>query len=294
MKKILYIAGVMLSIASCAKEGTTEVENLSPTFTSSIVESRASGTEWETGDQIGIMVTQSNDIVGGYKYNSCYDVSFTDPTQGAFVANTPLDQIYYSMDEEVMLDFYAYYPYSAELVEADENYPISVAEQSVPQKIDFMEASTLGSGGYNKESDEVELSFSRNMAKLTLALKAGAGISLSEISAVTLTGFYTSAIYDFPTNTFGSLSGTTTDITPLAEGGSLYSAILIPESSSSQVVYFTLDSGEVIPLELTKYTLARGENLYFNVTVSRTEATCEVNTIAGWENDGVGGDIDTE
>ncbi|MFR9649575.1 MAG: fimbrillin family protein [Rikenellaceae bacterium] len=282
MKRYLIITTLaIVAMVGCNKEPDGD-SAIAASFTSSIT-TRVSGVEWESGDQVGIMVTENRALLSGYHFNNLHDVTFTDPEQGIFTPATPLDQIYYSVDAATYIDFYAYYPYSVTLVEEDYNYPVSVAEQSTPKSLDFMEASTDGSGGYNKESGTVALNFTRNMAKISLYLKAGSNLSLSDISAVRLEGFYTTATYDFATGTFGSLGGESVDITPYDEGGNLYSVILIPESSASQMVYFTTPYGDV-PLDLTSYTLSRGEHLYFTVTVSQTTATHSANSINTWDD----------
>ncbi len=284
MKKQLYIISAALMLASCTASEPAATSNFAASFTSSIEATRVSGTEWESGDQIGIMATSNNSILEEYRYNNCHNVSFTDPSQGIFTAASQADQIYYSLDEADCIDFYAYYPYSATLEASEESYPISVADQSEPRKIDFMEASTRSdqSEGYNKNSGTVPLDFSRNMAKITLILKAGDGVELSDISAIAFEGFYTSATYDFVANAFVEFDGNSVSITPYDAGNDTYSAILIPENAASHMVYFTTPHGE-ISIDLTEYTLTRGHHLGFTVTVSQTAATYEQNTINSWD-----------
>lgn len=290
--KIAIIALALATLTSCDKEQSRN-ESLAATFSSSIT-TRVSGTEWEEGDEVGIMVTSENTLLNSYHYNNHHTVSFTDPEQGIFTPATDLDQIYFSVEEDVYVDFYAYYPYSERLVEEEQSYPIDIVDQTSPKAIDFMEASTFGGDSYNKNSGTVELAFSRNMAKISMTLKAGTGLSLSDISAVRLEGFYTTATYDFPTNSFTALGGDSTDITPYSAGDNSYSAIVIPENSASQMVYFTTPHGDV-PLDLSSYTLAKGEHLSFTVTVSQTVATHSTNPINGWDDIDVDDDsFDTE
>ncbi len=274
-------------IASCTKEESATEESLNAQFSSSIT--RASGTEWESGDQIGVMVTQNNSLVAEYNYNNRYNVSFTDPEHGDFIADSEVDQIYYSVDNTECINFYAYYPYNSDLVEADCSYPIDITEQSTPKNIDFMEASTDGSGGYNKDSGTVILNFSRNMSKITIKLKEGDGVALSDITNVEFEGFYTTATYDFTTNTFGSCGGETTTITPYDEGSETYSAIVIPEQATTHTINFETKYG-TLPLDLSSYTLERGSHLYFTITVSQVPVVSDYHTISKW----VDADIDDD
>lgn len=284
MKKTIIAALAVVAMAGCTKdEATNPEENLAAAFSSSIAETRVSGTSWESSDQIGIMVTSDNDLADGYQYNNRHDVTFTNAKQGTFVPASDLDQIYYSLDEDERVDFYAYYPYKSSLSASSQTYSISVTNQATPRNIDFMEASTRddGNDGYNKNSGTVALEFSRNMAKITLTLKAGDGLALSDISAVRFSGFYTSGTYYFPTNSFRSVSGNSTSFTPYGSGSS-YSAILLPRNATSHMVYFTTPNGDV-PLDLSSYSLSAGRHLYFTVTVSQTEATLVSNDIIGWD-----------
>ncbi len=284
MKKYLTIAALALAtVAGCTKESSRGAnDGIAPSFTSSI-STRANGTEWESGDQVGIIVTFDNAMLEEYRYNNLYNVSFTDPEQGELTADSADDKIYYPIDEEQYVDFYAYYPYSASVTAANESYAVSIADQSSPKAIDFMEASTRDSGGYNKYNQSVPLTFSRNMAKISLQLKAGEQVDLSEITAVRLEGFYTSATYALTTNSFGNLAGEDVAITPYIEGENLYSAILIPENATSHIIYFTSSLGDM-PLDLSSYTLEKGEHSYFTVTVNRSEASYQVNKIADWND----------
>lgn len=290
MKRVVIAALAIVAMVGCAKEEKTTdggVSNLETSFSSTIVESRASGTQWETGDVIGIMVTSNNSIVSTYTYNNKYNVTFEaeTPEKGVFTADSDDDKIYYSSDENTYIDFYAYYPYNSELSATDQTYPIDVTTQTTPNKLDFMEASTRNDGknGYNKNSGTVALTFNRNMAKLSFKLIGGTGVDLSDITGVSLEGLYTTAEYDFNTNSFGSLGGETTAITPLKEADDLYSAILIPEMTTSHKANFILKNGESVPLDITSQSLASGKHIEISVTVNLKEAVVSGNTIVGWD-----------
>ncbi len=283
MKRKLTIAALAVAaMAGCTTESeSSSTESLAASFTSAIT--RVSGVEWESGDQIGIMVTSNNVALENYRYNNLHNVTFTDPEQGVFTPDTEADRIYFSVDASVVLHFYAYYPYSAELVEEEESYPIDVTDQSVPKKIDFMEASTRDTEGYNKEDDTVVLNFTRNMSKLTLSLVAGSGLELSDITKVWAEGYYTTATYDFVNNIFGDFAGEDYALELYDEGSNVYSAILIPENyAGERMIYFTTANGD-IPLDLSAYDLTRGENRVFTVKVSQSVATYVGNSKEDWD-----------
>ncbi len=269
-------------MVGCSNEESGSSESLVASFTSAI-ETRVSGVEWEAGDQIGIMVTSDNVALDSYRYNNLHNVSFTDPEHGIFTPDTEADRIYFSVDKSVVLHFYGYYPYRADLVEADASCPIDVTDQSEPEKIDFMEASTRDTEGYNKLDDTVVLNFSRNMAKVTFSLVAGDGLELSDITRVWAEGYYTTATYDFVNNIFGSCAGEDYSLDLYDEGSNMHSAILIPENyAGDRRIYFTTPYGDV-PLVMDGYDLVRGENRVYTVKVSQTVATCTANRIGGWD-----------
>lgn len=263
-------------MASCSKESetTTIPSDSAASFTSSIT--RASGESWEDKDQVGIMVTNGTTTLSGYKFNALYDV---DPSTSEFSAHSDLDKFYYPVDG-TSIHFYAYYPYSTAVNATDASYPIDVAVQSTPRSIDFMEASTKGGTGYSMTSGDVDLQFNRGMTKMTFTLKAGAGIELANISAISLEGFYTTASYDFATNSFGAF-GAVKSIIPYTEAvANTYSAILIPThdgdtavtAHSNPKVKFVV-SGEELYWDLKDETLKSGENNSYEVTITRSMIT---------------------
>ncbi len=285
MKKILLIAFAIALVVSCSKDSATtkiEFSSVPVMFVSSITETRASGTEWDGDDVIGIMVTKDGSFVSDYRYNNKHNVVIgSDAEQCTFDAESLLDQLYYSVDEDYTIDFYGYYPYSADIVEADMSYPIDVADQTSPEDIDFMDAVT--EVGYSKSSDMVSLTFGHRMAKISLELKAGVGIDdVSEITAVRMEGFYTTANYDFTSFSFVDLGGESVAITPLKDATTgVYSAILIPSNAATHKIYFTTTDGDVA-LDITTEQLVSGQHSYYTVTVNRTFPTYETNIINGW------------
>ncbi|MFI3249205.1 MAG: fimbrillin family protein [Rikenellaceae bacterium] len=291
MKKTIIAALAIAAMAGCTQASDTDI-NTSSTQTSfsSTIQTRATGDQWESGDAVGIMVTSEGDLHSSYRYNNKYTVSFSSatPETGRFVAASSSDEIYYPDSSSEYIDFYAYYPYNADLVAEDMAYPIDITTQETPQNIDFMEASTSGGSGYNKNSGTVELAFERNMAKISLKLVAGEGVALSDITAISFEGFYTSATYEFPTNKFTDFGGADQAITPYEEGNDTYSAILIPEMATSHMVYFTLTGDKELSLDLSSATLTRGKHLSYTVTLSWGAVEFEDNNITDWVPDDSG------
>ncbi len=292
-KRVIIAALAIIAMSSCNKE-QVEIESsaICAQFTSSI-ESRASGTEWEVGDAVGIIVTQNGSPLSSYHYNNRHNVVIgSNASICSFEADSELDQIYYSTDESTTIDFYGYYPYSADIDATEQCYPIDVTHQSSPQSIDLMVASTEGGSGYNKNSDAVSLRFNRCMTKISLQLKAGTGVELTDISAVKITGFYTKANYSFESGSFVDLSAEEATITPYLDESGVYSAILIPNNTLNHIIYFTTPYGDV-PLDLSDESLLAGEHNYYTVNVHQTSTTYQSNSINNW-NTAWGEDLKTE
>ncbi|MFR9652068.1 MAG: fimbrillin family protein [Rikenellaceae bacterium] len=247
---IISTLALAVIVAGCSseQEGTTTSTGSDGSAIFSTTISRVGDTQWESGDQVGLMVTKDNAIYDAatYKYNALYDAA----PDGSLTPNAgdPDNKFYYPLDG-TDLDFYAYYPYSELLNATDESYPIDLSDQSIPTKLDFMEASTRGNGvTYSKSNPNVSLTFNRRMAKLTFIVEAGEQVELSNITSISMEGFYTEASYSMSENSF-ELIDNVMSITPYEGASSTYSALLIPmeeangdaitEHESPCVIFYT-------------------------------------------------------
>ncbi len=302
ISRVVLPISMLLLVVGCSKSETSEMESYAtPQFVSEIT--RVTGTSWEDDDQVGVMMTMNNSLYtkDNTPYNARYNV---DKSDGSLSADTSADILYYSVDANDYVDFYAYFPFREGLSSIDQNISLSVANQSDAEAIDFLEASTraTSNGGYNKYDSEVAFTFYHRLAKLTLNLSAGQGMSLDYITSVEIDGLYTSTIYDFTTCRFGSMSDIAT-ITVNKESSTLYTAILRPNIDSDKAPIYT----PAAPL-LTVHTslgdfdwdftdslgeqfelIAGGDNI-FNVSVARTGVTVTSSTIHDWDG-GNGGNV---
>lgn len=307
MNRIIIAALAVAAMVGCQKEGGVEETpnqgDAKVVSFSSQIATRASGTDWESGDVVGIMVTRDNAIMEDYKYNAMHNVDVSNGTTLCSFNPESLEHtLYYPIDSTETIDFYGYYPYLATLSIDDQTYPIDVVDQSEPTTLDFMEASTILTKpeGYSSSSEEaVTLSFTRRMSKLTFVITAGDGLELEDITAITLKGFYTTADYDFPTNEFTNIA-TEVDITPYQNSDDTYSAIVIPTKDSDQEVYtptshtivFTTTSGDV-EWDITDVDLNAGAHRIYNVTVASTPLVSGGNEISEWDEED-GGSLEVE
>ncbi|MFI3269749.1 MAG: fimbrillin family protein [Rikenellaceae bacterium] len=307
MKRVTLALLAIAALAGCSKEtGDTSgrIEGAA-TFTSSIV-TRVTADEWESGDQVGIFVTdaEGDDLYNNtnsvdiYKYNALYNV---DEATGDFSADTALDVHYYPVDGTA-LNFYAYYPYCSTLDVADNLYAVDITEQSTPKLIDLMEATTKEDlTTYTKDDYSVEFTFNRKMSKITFEIVAGTGMDLTQITSIELTGVYTTANYELANNTFSSFGGETTGFAPYTEvAANTYSAILIPTHSadgvdtiagaytSGEIIFHTtygVESNDTFTWALDSETFNMGKNHIYTIKVNRTAAEFETNVINDWVDD---------
>ncbi len=301
MKKILLYIAIAATVVSCAKDesgGNVPPSEGIATFSAGVV-SRVVGNDWESTDEVGIIVLDESAAVStSHPFNARHTVS----TAGVFTPYNAANTIYYSTDLTEEIDFYAYYPYSDAINATDRKYSVDLSAQNEPTKIDFMEAYT--NAGYNYESSDVQLTFTRRLTKFTINLKAEDGFELSEVTAVSFEGFYTTAEYSFDSKSFGGFDGADVDITAYKEDSDTYSVLLIPmdDNIEPESYYYTLGTAHKVVFEINNgvdadvvwelydtdndteldIVLKTGSEHTFNVTI-RQEDLDGTATIGGWE-----------
>ena len=216
MKKTLLISltfGLLLS--GCNDEdslGTSEGTGVR--FTSYMVESRATDTAWEEGDEIGVYM-QADAASGYQKINVKYANSNGDVN--TFTSESPIE---YSGNESTV-SFMAVYPFSS--LVTDGTYEFTLGNTSLSQN-DIMYASTtsVAAGTQN-----VTLNFQHKLTKIVLQLNdedgnpvTGATISINKQRA--------SGTLDVATGTITATSDYTSTLY-FSESNGTYEAIVIPD-----------------------------------------------------------------
>ena len=149
------------SVAVAFYSAISEVTRNDPPLT------RASGTDWDAGDHIGIYAVPTGKT---WEEASFINVDYVNSTGGA-------EGIFQAADAEkaVMLpgngsklDFVAYYPYSA-TAENDFNVTVDITDQTVPSRIDVLYAKAEGK---DKTTPEIPLIFDHKLAQLVLSFSA--------------------------------------------------------------------------------------------------------------------------
>ena len=216
MKKTLLVSltfGLLLS--GCNDEdslGTSEGTGVR--FTSYMVESRATDTAWEVGDEIGVYMQA--DAASGYKkINVKYANS--DGNVNTFTSETPIQ---YSGNESTV-NFMAVYPFSASVTSG--NYTFTLGNEDL-SKDDIMYASTAS---VKAGTQDVTLEFKHKLTKIVLQLKDEDGNSVTGAN-ITIDKQRVNGTLDVAT---GNVSATDDYTSTLQFAGSdgTYEAIVIPD-----------------------------------------------------------------
>lgn len=302
---ILLSALAALCLASCDKNEEVSVNDGAVRFTASIgreavakPQSRAAGTAWAAGDEIGIFMVKHGtlniaEMVENKKYTTATSNGIFTPVTG--------NEIYYPMDNSGV-DFIAYYPHEAGAQLATD-LPVEIAttqDDATQAATDLMWAKADNSGkGYEKDENAiVALAFGHCLSKLTMNCKVDPSVGQPAVlnnATVSIHGMNTRSTFDLATGTLGTTPDRPEDIAPrklsAAPAGShgAYDAIILPETYAGGVltVKFTIN-GEPFVWYVDAIEFKPGHEYIYAVTITRTGVTA-TGTIVKWNPVEMGG-----
>ena len=263
MRKILFIAAVVLWAGACSSEETAPVEVeeealeeevvtttsgqivISPVFT------KVSDTAFDEGDEIGVTITKSD----GTAYTTNTDLTYSGSTFSG-------ELTWY--DGEETCDITAYYPYQSDGVPT--TFEVQSDQSAGTSDSDFIVGSATN---VSPSSEAVSIDFYHLLSRVNVNVTNNSG---TDISSVTLAGSYLSATVDVAEQTVKvDDSGETGTITLYeATEGSVYQAIVVPQTVELTLT-ITMKDGIVKEKTLESKDLNSKSEYDVNVTISEYE-----------------------
>ncbi len=259
MKKYLFMflaLGLMVACSNDEKEETTpDGGGNSSLITISPIITRATETDFESGDQIGLTVTCDGTA---YAENAC--LSYADELFSGELE-------WY--DGDASADFAAYYPYNASGTPA--TFTVA-ADQSSEGAYEASDLLLSYKSGITPSSDPVNMTFYHKMTKFLISLS---NTTNSEISAVTVSGSIPTATIDYE-NTAVAVDETASasDIAAQQVSETVWRAIIVPQTAQLTLAVTLSDETEY-EADLTGTDFVSGGQ--YGVSASLSEDGLEVN-----------------
>lgn len=278
---LALLAGAMFSCGSDDAPGVSneKVQVLLGGYINS-VGTRATEGAWTQNDSIGVfMVNTGRNLNNVGICEEVNNVQYTTAAgDGNFNPATGAKTIYFPV--QGIVDFYAYYPYTASSIE---NFKVAldVSNQANQEAIDFMYAKTTDQ---NKAQPKVNLAFAHKLSYLVLDVQPGEGLKDADLVNLTVTvkNQNTKAQFNLANGTISDATESK-DIKMKKLDEKKFVAILLPTTDASRVIEFHLNNskGEVFTWTMSS-TLEAG-NKYHYTTVKLSKTKVEVSgTINPW------------
>ncbi len=285
MKEILYTAlAAVVLLAGCSKEKDEKpAGRVAAEFTEAAI-TRVANNKWEADDAIGVyMVAKDAVLTDAAVLEDAKNIRHTVDAAllGKFTPANTFEKIYFPTTGSAV-DFYAYYPYQAEMV--DGMYQVDVSSQSDFSAIDLLTALVEGK---NKTTPNVAFEFAHQLSKLSITTSAGDGFTAADLKGlkVVIKGLPATAEYHIATGVVSN-TGAATDLTAAVNAaGTFAEAILIPRNTfapGSVQVIFTLADGMKFEWNLAARALASGCNYTYTLKLNRTGVTLSSQNITPW------------
>ncbi|MDK2837388.1 MAG: hypothetical protein PWR15_457 [Bacteroidota bacterium] len=243
---------------------------------------RASGTEWDAGDAIGVYALNEGATLPEGVYDGKENIKYTTPGSGTFTAATTVGISF--PETGGALDFVAYYPYQATI--DGYTYNINVTNQSNSAAIDLLYSNNAK--GKTKENQPVNLEFKHMLSMLVLNIAAGDGVASLDGLTVSISDLKTDGTFNLAdgTITTGSTSATITPAGAVTGTSGTVAAILVPgQNLNSSKITFSL-AGQVYEWIPNSVTLESGKRYTYSLQLTTTGLVMlqPEATIVDWED----------
>ena len=239
--------------------------------------SRAAGTSWADGDEVGIFMNQADGALGSEAANKKYTTSATGkltPAAG--------NALYYPAEGDV--DFVAYYPFAD--VAAAGTYKVNVAKQQAPSAIDLLYSANAK--GFNKESAQSPvLQFTHQLSQIVFNVSCNDGtVPTTAGLEVNFKGMNTTADFNLATGALSNAGDAAPIAAAVTTSGANAAAIVLPvEVLSDVTVEFALGNSR-FETAYTQATLVPGRkyvhNVYLSINNGKPSIQLGEATISDW------------
>lgn len=249
MKSKYYLIIICIILISC--EGKTinwsllgEQINLNATIEGSLT--RATGTSWEKGDELGIYMVKS----GSRLSSSAIAENVLYKNTGNGNTFNPVDETMaiYFPDDGSDVDFIGYYPYTDKVDEY--YYPISLHNQDSQSSIDLMYSNNCTE--LNENDAIVAMRFIHQLSKLEFNISNFSSNNSNNLR-VLVANTAREALFDLANGIILNPSGYGNIETKISNDGSFAECILLPDADISELaVWFIFGENE----KVYKYNIA--------------------------------------
>ena len=257
-----------------------------PINISTMVLSRATDTNFEAGDNIGLFVVNHNadgsaaalKVSGNHVDNMKYTYN------GTWV---PATQTYWS-DNKTHADFYLYYPYSSNIGSVEAMAWKVNADQSSEANYKAGDLLIGKASDVPPTESAVKIDAKHVMSQMKITVAPGNGFTEATLAAakvsLAVNGLKRQCSVNLATAA-ATATGEAATITPMKEDG-IYKALIMPQTAGKgNLITVNVDDRSYNLSTTEDINFEAGKSLKFTVTVSKTSNGVNVN-ITKWEDDG--------
>lgn len=269
---LLLSAALMFSCKTEKMPQKKETESKIPISLSTTISTKASETDFESNDKIGLYVQYaSEDYITNEPFT--YDNGKWSPSK----------ELYWK-DNKTTANFYCYYPYkgsASNITKVEFSVQDDQSTQDAIKASDFLWGKSLNVA---PSENPVEITSYHRVAKVVIRIKPGKGYTEEMLASkdikVCLSNLLTTANVNILDGTVNA-TGNKKDVTPSRSGDS-WIAYVIPQSiENSDLVKVQLDNNEYILTGSVSFSANKVQEC--TLTINRTSEGVNIG-IGGWES----------
>ena len=260
MKKTLLVGLTLgLLLSGCDKDDSlNNIDGGGVRFTTYMVESRATDTAWEAGDEIGVYM-QTNAASGYQNINVKY--ANTEGNVNSFVSENPIT---YSGNESTV-SFMAVYPYNETVT--DGNYTFTLGNKSLSENdIMYASAPSITAGTTN-----VTLNFQHKLTKIALQINDADGNAVTG-ATVSIDKQRVNGVVDVATGTVNATDEYNSTLN-FAESNGTYEVIVIPDEGCEGRSIVITSGGKTYRCPVGNISFGRSKKYTFPVSLQSSSTS---------------------